>query len=103
MLSVMAELITTDTLRELASTGAVDAALVVAHPDGGYVLSVRVGDSVRTLGAFRGNVRRYAKLDTVAVHLAALGIRRIDVDLAALPVPGITTLVTRGRQRRLAI
>jgi hypothetical protein len=98
----MTEQITTDALRALASTGAVDAAIVAAHPDGGYVLSVRVGDSIRTLGSFRGTVRRYAKLDTVATHLAALGIFNIEVDLTELRVEG-TTLVTRGRQRRLAI
>lgn len=98
----MSELIATDALRALASTGAVDAAMVAAHPDGGYVLSVRVGESVRTLGSFRGNVRRYAKLDTAAAHLSALGIYRIEVDLTSLRVEGIT-LVTRGRQGRLAI
>lgn len=97
----MSELIATDALRALASTGAVDAALVAAHPDGGYVLSVRVGDNVRTLGSFRGATRKYAKLDTLAAHLAALGIfKNIEVDLTALRVEG-TTLVTRGRQRRL--
>ncbi len=98
----MPELITTEALRALASTGAVDVAIVVAQPEGGYVLSVRVGDSVRTLGSFRGNVRIYAKLDTVATHLAALGIFNIEVDLTALRVEG-TTLVTRGRQGRLAV
>lgn len=98
----MSERITTDALRTLASTGAVDAAIAVAQPDGGYVLSVRVGDSERTLGSVRGPVRRYAKLDTVAVHLAALGIYNIEVDLTSLRVEG-TTLVTRGRQGRLAV
>lgn len=102
MHSKMDELISTDALRALASAGVVEGAVVSAQAEGGYVLQVRAGESIRTLGSKRGGARKYAKLDTAATHLAALGIQRVEVDLQALRVRG-PTLVTRGRQGRLAV
>jgi len=102
MIRNMSELISTDALRTMALAGAIDQAVVAAQADGSYVLRVRAGSAVRTLGAKRGGARRYSKIDTAAQHLAALGLRRAELDLGELQVDG-TTLVTRGRQQRLAL
>lgn len=67
----------------------------------GYVAKIRAGMADRLLRADRGGPRTFAKIDTAAKYLRSLGVGRISVDLANLPVLAQRALFeTRGGPRR---
>jgi len=89
-------------LRALVETGAVVSAMLVALPEGSYVLQVSTGENELVLAAKRGHPRRYSAIETAAMQLRALGIQQVALDLSALQVDRMTQM-SRGVQRRLAL
>jgi hypothetical protein len=78
--------LTEPVLRELSRAEAVRAVEVKALVGGGFGVSVWTGppDSplCRALSTSRGEVRRFALLDTAATFLRSLGLCRFNVDVA---------------------
>lgn len=70
-----------ETLRELAEVGTAREAILVAEGHQWRVM-VRAGMAERPLVAHRGNVRRFANLETAVTLLRGAGIGRIVLDAA---------------------
>lgn len=67
------------TLEQLVEAGAIRAATVVGMR-GGWGVLVKYGMAERRLGAKRGGVRTWRRLDAVAGYLRGLGLPRFEVD-----------------------
>jgi len=66
--------------KELVAAGAVTSATVQASAQG-YFVVLQVGLTPRTLGAFRGGVRYFPRLDGPVSALRQAGIYEFKVDL----------------------
>jgi len=75
------ETITSATLKEIASSGAVTSVRLVAQSDG-FSLFVRYGLAERVLQAKRGHIRRFKSLERAAMYVRRQGISLVEVDLA---------------------
>lgn len=72
--------ITSSTLKELASAGAITSILLVAQTDG-FAVVIKYGISEKMLQAKRGHIRRFKSLERAALFVRALGLSRVEVDL----------------------
>ena len=72
--------ITSSTLKELASAGAITSVLLVAQSDG-FAVVIRYGLLEKMLQAKRGHIRRFKSLERAALFIRALGLSRVEVDL----------------------
>ena len=70
------------TLRELIESNSIDSVCVVGQY-GGFAVTVRYGQSERTLASTRGEVRKFASLNTATDLLRRLGILKLEVDAKA--------------------
>lgn len=75
------------TARQLIDAGAVRAVEVIGHP-GGWAIVLRIGAGEAVIQTDRGEVRLWARLDTVRAQLEAFGVRRFAVDGTHL-APGL--------------
>lgn len=82
------ELISSSVLKELADTGAVHHAVIVAASDG-FSITVKCGQeqqpAQRVVQARRGHVRRFKTIDAAAKALRGFGLMRAELDLSNLP------------------
>src|SRR5690242_4972758 len=77
--------ISTPSLRTLVETGQLREVEVRAQP-GGYIVLVKAGMLERVLKAQRSGARVFAKVDSAVRYLRELGIGRMTVDAADLPI-----------------
>ena len=77
--------ISTPSLRTLVETGQLREVEVRAQP-GGYIVLVKAGMLERVLKAQRSGARVFAKVDSAVRFLRELGIGRMTVDAADLPI-----------------
>lgn len=68
------------TLKELIGANSIESVCVVGQK-GGFAVTVRCGQNERTLAGTRGEVRRFASLDTATALLRKLGIPKFQVDV----------------------
>ena len=76
-----ADLISTQTLKELCAAGAVRSASLVGAGNG-FALVVRYGLSEKALQAKRGHVRVFRSLNSAARTLKGLGLSRAELDVS---------------------
>lgn len=72
--------ITSSTLKELASAGAIANVRLVAQTDG-FAVFVRCALSEKVLQAKRGHIRRFKSLERAVLFVRALGLSRVEVDI----------------------